>query len=667
MPKRRWLRAFRTPLGITAAVLMGLVLCLAVVGPIIWGGQAEAVDTSQMLAGPSPEHWAGTDNLGRDLVARVLVATRLSVILALAATVVAVGVGLALGTAPMLMGHRAGRFIVSAVNIAVAFPGLLLALFFAVIFGVGAVGAVLAIGLAGAPAFARLCQTLVASVGDRDYVTAARIAGVSRLRLLRRHVLPNIAEPLVVNATIGAGGALLAFAGLSFLGLGVQAPAYDWGRLLQEGLTGIYLQPVGALAPGLAIVIAGLAFNLFGEAIAKGFGITMVDAGADNIPRHAAPPAPVVVAAPAARRGTPERPVEGPYAEPVLEVQDLSVTFPTPQGPVRPVRGLSFRIGRAEAVGVVGESGSGKSLTALAVARLIEEPGRVDASRLRLLGTDLLAGSERGLRHLLGTSLSMVFQDPGTSFNPTRRVGGQLAEVGRYHLGMSRGAAHARAVDRLRAVHVPAPERRAGQYPHEFSGGMRQRAMIGMGLMGSPALIIADEPTTALDVTIQKQVLGLLQSIREADGVALLLISHDVAVVRQVCERVLVMYAGRIVEELPSAELGTGARHPYTRALVAAVPDMRSDLDRPLAVIPGRPVEPAEVPVGCAYAARCPLASPRCLDEDPALVSDGAGRRVACWHAGEPIDLEALTHLAALDDSPGDPPVPASLSAAGSP
>ena len=264
---------------------MGVVLGLAIVGPILWGEQAEAVDTSRMLVGPSPEHWAGTDNLGRDLVARVLVATRLSVILALAATVVAVGVGLALGTAPMLVGHRAGRFIVSAVNIAVAFPGLLLALFFAVIFGVGAVGAVLAIGLAGAPAFARLCQTLVASVGDRDYVTAARIAGVSRVRLVRRHVLPNIAEPLVVNATIGAGGALLAFAGLSFLGLGVQAPAYDWGRLLQEGLTGIYVQPVGALAPGLAIVIAGLAFNLFGEAIAKGFGISMVDAGAVAEPR----------------------------------------------------------------------------------------------------------------------------------------------------------------------------------------------------------------------------------------------------------------------------------------------------------------------------------------------------------------------------------------------
>jgi oligopeptide/dipeptide ABC transporter ATP-binding protein len=334
----------------------------------------------------------------------------------------------------------------------------------------------------------------------------------------------------------------------------------------------------------------------------------------------------------------PEEALSG-QGEPVLDVQGLVVTFPTENGPVRPVRGVSFRIAPGEAVGVVGESGAGKSLMALAIARLIEEPGRVTATRLRFQGTDLLAHTDAARRHLLGTSMSMVFQDPGTSFNPTRRIGGQLAEVARYHLGMSRWDAYARAVDRLRAVHVPAPERRAGQYPHELSGGLRQRAMIGMGLMGDPALIIADEPTTALYVTIQQQVLQLLGSIRAASGVAILLITHDVAVVRQVCDRVLVMYAGRIVEELPAAELATGARHPYTRALVAAVPDMDSDLDRPLAVIPGRPVEPWDVPVGCAYAARCPLADQHCRDEDPALVADGAGRRVACWHAGEPIDL----------------------------
>jgi len=304
------------------------------------------------------------------------------------------------------------------------------------------------------------------------------------------------------------------------------------------------------------------------------------------------------------------------------------------------VRGVSFGVRRGEAVGVVGESGSGKSLTALAVSRLVSETGRVDASRLELLGTDLRASDSRAQRQLLGTSLAMVFQDPMTSFNPTRRMGSQLAEVARHHQGMDRRSALARAVDRLRSVRITDPERRAKQYPHEFSGGMRQRAMIGMGLMGSPALIIADEPTTALDVTVQQQVLDLLQAIREADGVALVLISHDVTVVGEVCDRVLVMYAGRIVEDLPAGALATEALHPYTRALVAAVPDMDTDLDQPLAVIPGRPVDPADVPPGCAYAARCPLASARCRTEDPALVDAVPGHRVACWHAGEPIEVE---------------------------
>jgi oligopeptide/dipeptide ABC transporter ATP-binding protein len=234
----------------------------------------------------------------------------------------------------------------------------------------------------------------------------------------------------------------------------------------------------------------------------------------------------------------------------------------------------------------------------------------------------------------------MVFQDPMTSFNPTRRMGGQLAEVARHHQGMDRPQALARAVDRLRAVRIPDAESRARQYPHEFSGGMRQRAMIGMGVMGNPALIVADEPTTALDVTVQQQVLDLLRSIREADDVALILISHDVTVVGEVCDRVLVMYAGSIVEDLPAADLGTAARHPYTRALVAAVPDMDTDLDQPLATIPGRPPAPADVPDGCAYAPRCPLASARCRSEQPPLETDESGRRVACWHAGEPMAIE---------------------------
>jgi peptide/nickel transport system permease protein len=628
MRARRWAGAMRTPVGIVGLTLLTIVVLLAVFAPILWHGRADAVDTSNILAGPSREHWLGTDALGRDLFYRVLVATRLTVLLALSATVIATVIGLLLGAAPLLFGRRIGRFVGALINIMVAFPGLLLVLFFAVVFGVGAKGAVLAIGLAGAPFFGRLCQTLMAGITGRDFVSAARIAGVGRVRILLRHVLPNIAEPLVVNVTIGAGGALLAFAGLSFLGLGVQPPAYDWGQLMQAGLSGIYVHPVAALAPGVAVILAGLAFNLTGEAIARGFGVQATG----TVPLE--PQTDRGELAPAATEHLLDT---GGDPDVVLDVRDLRVTFPGTAGPIRPVRGISFRVRSGQAVGLVGESGSGKSLTALAVSQLVEQPGRVEADRLSFVGTDLLDGKPD--QRLLGQSLSVVFQDPMTTFNPAHRMGPQLAEVAREHQGLGRRPALARAVDRLRAVKVSDPERRARQYPFEFSGGMCQRAMIGMGLMGTPRLIIADEPTTALDVTVQQQILGLLAAIRRDDDVALLLISHDVAVVAQVCDRVLVMYAGRIVEELPAADLWTAAKHPYTCALVAAVPDMATDLDAPLASIPGRPVDPAEVPAGCAYAARCPLADDRCRTTDPELRTDAAGNRVACWHAGETLTL----------------------------
>jgi peptide/nickel transport system permease protein len=606
----------RKPLAISAAVLLVLVLGLAVLAPLLWRDRADAVDPGSILLGPSAAHPVGTDLLGRDILARVLVATRLSVGLALLATGLGVAAGLVLGTAPALLGRRAGRWIGAIVNIAVAFPTLLLALFFAVIFGVGAKGAVLAIGFATAPGFARLTQTLAATVSGQDFIAAARVAGVGRARILVRHVLPNIAEPLVVSATMAAGSALLAFASLSFLGLGVQAPGYDWGRLLGEGLAQIYIHPAGALAAGVAVVLAAMAFNLTGEAVARAIGLRSA-AFAGELP---ALPANDV-------------PTADDDAEPLLSVENLRVSFPTAEGEVTPVRGVSVTLRRGESVGIVGESGSGKSLTALAIAQLIERPGRVRADRLDLLGADLRDGAGREHRRLLGTSLAMVFQDPMTSLNPTQRVGRQLAEVVREHQRADRRAAWRRAVDRLAAVRIAEPARRARQLPHEFSGGMRQRAMIGMGLMASPSLIIADEPTTALDVTVQRRVLRLLADIRAAERVGLLFISHDVTVVGQVCDRVLVMYAGRIVEDLPTGSLLHDARHPYTRALVAAVPDLTTGKDQPLAVIPGRPPDPRALPAGCSYAPRCPRATDRCREQDPALTAYGEGRRVACWHA----------------------------------
>ncbi|MPZ29253.1 MAG: ATP-binding cassette domain-containing protein, partial [Micromonosporaceae bacterium] len=217
------------------------------------------------------------------------------------------------------------------------------------------------------------------------------------------------------------------------------------------------------------------------------------------------------------------------------------------------------------------------------------------------------------------------------SFNPAMRIGRQLAEVAEVHAGARRRVALARAVQRLWDVHIPAPARRASQFPHELSGGMRQRAMIGMGLMGTPKLLVADEPTTALDVTVQREVLRLVREVQRGSSLAVLLISHDVAVVSQLCQRVLVMYAGRIVEDLPTADLTTAA-HPYTRALIAAVPSMLADRGRPLATIPGQPPEPASRPSGCAFAPRCPFADEHCGEAAPPLVDLAPGHRAACWH-----------------------------------
>jgi len=269
---------------------------------------------------------------------------------------------------------------------------------------------------------------------------------------------------------------------------------------------------------------------------------------------------------------------------------------------------VSFTVAPGERVGLVGESGSGKSLTALAVAGLIEPPGVV---------TGTIRSGEA----------AMVFQDPMTSLNPALRVGTQLAEVARVHGRLARRAAWERAVTRLDDVHIAAAAKVVRQYPHELSGGMRQRAMIAMGLMGSPRVIIADEPTTALDVTVQKQILDLLREVSDRTGAAILLISHDLAVVAQLCSRVLVMYAGIIVEDLTVERLLAGPAHPYTRALLASVPDMSADRSQPLATIPGRMPSPAEPVTGCPFAPRCPLADSRCRAELPPL-EDG----VRCWH-----------------------------------
>ncbi|MET8241920.1 dipeptide/oligopeptide/nickel ABC transporter permease/ATP-binding protein [Streptomyces sp. NPDC005078] len=629
------------PTGMAGALGLLLLVLLAVLGPVIWGADAAHLDVAAAQQGPSAQHLLGTDALGRDMLARVLSGSRLSLVLAVMATVLGTVSGVLLGVFPTVLGRRGRRAWESVMNTAIAFPALLLALAVATVVGVGAKGAVLALGVATAPPYARLTYTLASSVSGSDYVCAARILGVRRSRLLLRHVLPNIAEPLIVTTTLQVGGMLVALSALSFLGLGVQPPDYDWGRLLSENLNRIYTAPAAALAPGVAIVVAGLVFNALGEtatALVRAEPAT----GARTVGRRRSRGASRRTTVGPARAATGGRETGGPGADAAayaLRVHDLDVVFPGPSGPLHTVVGVTLDVRRGETVGIVGESGSGKTLTAMAIAGLVPEPGRVTAGRMEIAGRDpgILRASER--RRLLGSTTAVVFQDPLSSFNPALRMGRQLTEASEVHLGLSRAVAVRLGQDRLHQVRVPSPAIRMGQYPHELSGGMRQRAMIAMGLMGEPELIIADEPTTALDVTVQEQIVRLLGRINEDTAAAILMISHDISVVTSLCRRVVVMYAGRIVEDTDAGALLAGPAHPYTEALLAAVPHMGSDRDRPLATIAGRPPQPAERPAGCAFAPRCRFVSDRCRKEQPPLEFRD-GRRVACWHPRPPLPAD---------------------------
>jgi oligopeptide/dipeptide ABC transporter ATP-binding protein len=614
-----WAKGLRTPLGIVAVSLLVVIVATMIFAPMLLEKPATQINSLNMLKGPSSTHLLGTDALGRDVLARTLYAARISVLLAVITTAMATVIGIVLGATPVVVKGPISRALVWFINLAVAFPGLLLALFLSLIFGIGAWPAVIALAIAMAPNIARLTFTTASAVAGSDYVSAARLLGVNSARLVSRHIVPNIAEPLIVNSATVVGYALLSFSALSYLGFGVQSPSYDWGRMLSDGLNNIYIQPWAALAPCFAIVLTGTTFILFGE----------LGAGAFNRSSGAAPKPKKALVSKA--RSVPDTSEVRPQV-PVLFVENLSVDFPGLGPEYRPVHDVTFQVAAGEIVGVVGESGSGKSLMASAVSALLPSNAVVSAERLELDGADIRDPRTRAERRFLGTSLAMVFQDPMSALNPAVRVGKQLSEVSTVHQGMRRGEAWKKAVDRLNAVRIPSPERRARQYPSEFSGGMRQRAMIAMGLMGQPKLIVADEPTTALDVTVQREILALIRKAAAETGAGVLFISHDIGVISEIASRVLVMYAGRIVEDLPLAELTHGEAHPYTRALVSSVPDMTTDRHLPLATIDGRPPKPGDAATGCAFAARCPFADAKCREERPPLVEFALNRRVACWH-----------------------------------
>lgn len=635
---------FRAPSGIASLALLFLLLIVVVVAPIVWGDQATVLNIPEANQGMSSDHLFGTDPLGRDIFIRTMVAARLSIGLALGASGIGAILGITLGAAATRLAPRLRTVALRAIDTTLAFPAILVAIFIAAVLGPSARTAMFGVGIAISFHFARIASALAMSIGNRDFIAAARLVGNGRPRLLFRYVLPNIAETLVVTASVAISSSIVHVSSLSFLGIGVQSPDFDWGQMLTQGLRSIYIVPSAALAPALAITIVAMAFGFAGEAVARVMNPVLWTQGpnGDEEPAESADSrstrgnAELETAGVAAANGPIEaeslKDLDPPEADApaLLEVSGLSVRFPQGEHWTDVVSDVSFSVAPGETLGIVGESGSGKSMTSLAVAGLVPEPGVVRGV-VKLNGRDLQSLPPNAVRRMIAADLALVFQDPMTSLNPSVRIGTQLTEGVRFHRGLPRSRAKTLAMERLAEVNMPTPSHQMHRYPHMLSGGMRQRVMIAMGLMMSPTLLIADEPTTALDVTIQAQVMELLARINRSHGTAVILISHNLALISQNCSRALVMYGGRIVEDLTTEQFRTSPLHPYTRALIAAVPDMDQPRTLPVATIPGSAPETNSITPGCPFHPRCPLATEKCRVEEPPLVTYSSGQRAACW------------------------------------
>jgi peptide/nickel transport system permease protein len=440
---------------------------------------------------------------------------------------------------------------------------------------------------------------------------------VSRPRIIARHVLPRIAGPVIVQASLLAAAVLLVQTGLSFLGLLVPAPAPSWGGMVADGAHALELQPWLIWPPGLVIALTILAFGQLGDAVRDA-----TTEGWAARPGFLERKATTQVPAPLATRPEPAR-------RSLLSVQSLTVCFQSPAGRARVIEDVTFAIEEGEVVGIVGESGCGKTVTAMSILGLLPENGDIEGGSVVFDGRSLTAMSEHELRLVRGREIALISQEPMVSLNPVLRVGWQVTEAVRQHVGLAGRAARVKALDLLEAARLPDPEQIARRYPHELSGGMAQRVAIARALAGEPRLLIADEPTTALDVTVQAEILDLLRALQRDRGMAVLFITHDWGVVADICDRAVVMYAGQVVERGPLLPIIREPRHPYTRALLASNPH-RAKSSGLLPTIPGSVPPPGSWPAGCHFHTRCPLAESACREGPIQLQELPSGRETRC-------------------------------------
>ncbi len=549
------------------------------------------------FSAPSWDHWLGTDRFGRDIFARLVGGTRVAMFAGLESTLVAWLFGVPLG---VFIGFKGGwwdRVAMRYVDMLSAVPPLITALVIIAIIGKGLVTGMFAIGFTLSTALLRVSRGATLEIREELFIDAARVNGLSTGTILWRHILPNIAEVLIVRTAHIFGLSLIAEASLSFIGLGAQPPTSSWGTMLADAAQYFGRYPEQAIAPGLAIAITVLAVNLLGDIVGENLG-----AGAKAGYLRVEPTS----------KGGPA--LFDPTASYLVEVCGLEVVSDSSDKSPTPILStVDFTIRRGEVLGLVGESGSGKSVTSLALAGLLPSGVRISRGSFRLGGCELLGPQGVGFEHMRGKHIGFVFQDPMSSLNPSKTIYNQLAEP-LLLAGVARDRIRTRVLEVLERVAIPDPDARLDSYPHEMSGGMAQRVAIAMALINEPELLIVDEPTTALDVTIQAQILDLLHRLKDELNLAILFITHDLGVVADICDRVAVMYCGQIVECAQADILFSKPVHPYTRGLLSIASQMESG-GHVLKSIPGAMPTPDAWPGGCRFQPRCEQTTAACFLE----------------------------------------------------
>lgn len=605
---------FRNKLAGFGAVVLGVIVVLALLTPILPLHAPNATNTANRFLRPlSDGHLLGTDHLGRDLLSRLMWGTRLSLAVGFAAALVAGLIGAAIGVMAGYFGGRTDNVTMRGVDMLMAFPYILLALAIVAVLGPGLLNALIAVAVVNIPFFARNIRGVTVGIAHREFIDAAKLAGMGHTRILLTEVVPNIVPVVVIAMSTTIGWMILETAGLSFLGLGSQPPQADLGSMLGEARSALITAPHTSIVPGVMILLIVMSVNLLGDGIRDAL---------DPRLRSGA------LARPMATTRVERCEAPAPKGDELLRIDDLETQFHVGPRIYKAVNKVSLDLKPGECLGLIGESGSGKSVTALSVMGLVASPpGVITGGAVRLEGRDLIGAPYDVLRRLRGRKVAYIFQDPLSTLHPLYRIGDQLIEAIRVHEPVSHAEAHTRAVKLLEDVRIPNALARAKAYPHELSGGMRQRVGIAMALANDPDIIIADEPTTALDVTVQAQILALLDDLRRSRGLAILFITHDFGVVGQLCDRVAVMYGGRIVEAGTTSEVLAAPAHPYTKRLIACVPELGGGR-RVLAAIPGLPPAVDKLPDGCAFAPRCHKAQPSCREGEIELT--GASHKVRC-------------------------------------